>query len=95
MKDWISKLLAKYLGGSFVSRAFTSLVALIIGYLAGFGQYLPPEASAEFAKLLADLSANLTSLLGLAGVYFVPLLIDAIFTGRDNSKKPEQPKVVK
>jgi hypothetical protein len=80
--SWITSLLAKYLGPSFVKRAASTVTVFVVGLI---GKYLPgvnPEAVQKFSE-------GFLEIVGLAIGLILGLLIDAKFS------KPDMPKIVK
>ena len=80
--NFIYKLLAKYMGPSFISRASTTIVAFITGYIV---KYLPGVSSEAVTKFGEGAVEIVGGVLGL----IVMLFVDA------KMSKPEVPKVVK
>jgi len=90
--NFITNLIAKYFGKTFITRAVTSIVALVVGYLSGAGLDLAPEVLDQFGESFGQI---LTATLGLLVTLFVdkkfakPEFVDKKFA------KPETPKIVK
>ena len=84
--NWISNLVAKYFGRTFITRATTSIVALVVGYLSGLGLEVAPETLNQFGESLGQILQAAASLL-------LVLLVDGKLAKRD--EKPEQPEIVK
>ena len=80
--NFIYKLLAKYMGPSFISRASTSIVVFITGYLSKYLPSVSPEAIAKFGE-------GAIEIVGAALGLIVALIVDA------KMSKPEAPTVVK
>lgn len=79
MKEWITQQIAKYIGPTFVSRAATSLVALLLGYLNSVDLGLTPEVIAQFGE---SATAVVTALLSVISVWAV----DGIFSKKEEKK---------
>jgi hypothetical protein len=80
--SWITSLLAKYLGPSFVKRAASTVTVFVVGLI---GKYLPnvsPDAIQKFSE-------GFIEIVGLAIGLILGLVLDAKFS------KPETPKLVK
>ena len=80
--SWITSLLAKYMGPSFIKRAASTLTVFVVGLL---GKYLPGLDPAVLEKF----SESFIEIVGLGLGLILGLLLDAKFS------KPETPKIVK
>jgi uncharacterized membrane protein (UPF0136 family) len=83
---WISGLVTKYFGRTFITRAVTSIVALVVGYLSGLGLEVAPETLNQFGESLGQILQAVASLL-------LVLFVDGKFAKKD--EKPEQPQIIK
>lgn len=68
MKEWLAQQVAKYLGPTFVSRAATSLVALVLGYLNSANLGLAPEVLTQFGDSATKVVTAGLSLLSIWAV---------------------------
>lgn len=80
--NFIYKLLAKYMGPSFISRASTSIVVFMTGYLAKYLPEVSPEAITKFGE-------GAVEIIGAALGLIVALVVDA------KMSKPDEPKIIK
>lgn len=83
----IQRWLAKLITGPFISRAVSSIVALVVGYLSGIGLEIAPDVLNQFGESLGQI---LQALAGLA----VLLLWDTK-AAKQQKQAPEQPQVIK
>lgn len=84
--SWLSGIFAKYFGKTFITRAVTSIVALVVGYLSGLGLEVAPETLNQFGESLGQILQAVISLL-------LVLLVDGKFAKKDSA--PEQPQMIK
>jgi cadmium resistance protein CadD (predicted permease) len=82
MKEFVTNLLAKWLGPTFLSRAATSVVVFLSGLI---GKYIPNVAP----EVLEKFSQSTVEIISLGLGVLLSLALDA-----KNAKKPEQPVVV-
>lgn len=83
----IQRWLAKLVSGPFISRAVTSIVALVVGYLSGLGLDVAPETLNQFGESFGHI------LQALAGLVVI-LLIDGKAAKEQKKQLPETPKVL-
>lgn len=79
MKEWFTQQIAKFLGPTFVSRAATSLVALLLGYLNTVDLGLAPEVITQFGETATQVVAGLLSILSV-------WVIDTVFSKKEEKK---------
>lgn len=76
--NWIKNLIAKYFGKSFITRAVTSLVSIVVGFIAGTG-VVAPEVLNQFGESLGEV------LVALAGL-LLAWVLDGKFAKKEESK---------
>ena len=75
--EWIAKRFAKMVGPTFISRAATSLAAVIVGFISAYGLDVDPEVVTQFAS-------NLEKILVAAGGVISVWVVDFLFSKKDS-----------